>query len=183
MPLGVPPRMGVPADPLFGRPEYMGTAPRMSVGTEFKEPSPPLRAPAYEPASAFEDQKGAIQDGDDGASARHDWLRQAPVTINVGDSGRSVDPTYEPHDFAPAARMVQSFRAAPQWGDYNFGSFLGFRSLFIAQQLANRFPVLAATQAMHPLRAADYFLGHTTDPSAAARIGASGNVGPVLGYN
>jgi hypothetical protein len=99
---------------------------------------------------------------------------QLPRSIGVGNNGRELVGTYQPHDWVQADRFNNMLRSAPNWQVMAFPP--GYRQLLQWQQVM-RYQVQSQTIAARPIRQTDYFLGYVTDPTVAATI--SGN---NLGY-
>jgi hypothetical protein len=106
---------------------------------------------------------------------RQSWVNFIPGTLpGIGVNGRDIVGTYNPHDFAVGIRFNHQMRSAANWQVMQFPP--DFRELLQRQQVM-RYQVASYTRSHAPLRQTDYFLGYTTQPAVAARIGASG-----LGY-
>ena len=102
------------------------------------------------------------------------FLLRIPKTINVGENGRELVGTYQPHDFAPGTRNFNQMRQASNWQVMEYPP--DNRNLLVWQQ-AMKYRTQSFTNSARPLTANDYFVGYQVNPNISAQIGQSG-----LGY-
>lgn len=185
----------VRANPLFGRPAYALVRPQGVLGpplagnyrggTQFEPPrqlgtgrtarrSRPGESqvlPGYMADNAY--QPGSQMEY--APKLENSFIKRIPATLpDVGQDGITVLGTYRAHDFSTGERFNHQMRQAPNWQVMQYPP--DFRQLLQRQQVM-RYQVASYTQSSTPLRQTDYFLGYYTQPTVAARMGASG-----LGY-
>jgi hypothetical protein len=105
---------------------------------------------------------------------RDSFLNRIPRTILMGENGRALVGTYQPHDFTPAQRFYHQFRSSGAWQEMAFPP--NYRQLLQRQQAQN-YRVNSITQSARILNQSNYFLGYQVDTQVAQKIGGS-----TLGY-
>jgi hypothetical protein len=96
-----------------------------------------------------------------------------PRTISVGNNGRDMVGTYDPHDFTPAVRAFTQNRSAPSYQMYSFPP--DFRNL-LSFQYARTYALQNIIVQARPLPQSNYFLGYTVDPKVAQQL-SGGSLG------
>jgi hypothetical protein len=101
---------------------------------------------------------------------------EIPHSIKVGNNGRELVGTYQPHDFTPGTRNFNHWRqAGAPWVQ----EFPPDNRQLLAYQQVMRYRVQSFTQQARPLSQNDYFLGYQVNPDIQSQIGQStlGNLG------
>ncbi len=98
---------------------------------------------------------------------RNNKLLHIPRGLSVGDNGRSVVGTYEPHDFTPGQRAFTQNRAAANWEIMSFPP--NYRNL-LAFQYARTYALQNVIVQARPMAKSNYFLGYTVDPAVAQQL-------------
>src|SRR5262249_2812779 len=147
--------------------------PRLAQGTgRTGKPASPgtgAQLPGYVSDNAYQPSPYAYQ-----PAYNDNFEENIPRTINVGQDGRSIVGTYQPHDFTPGQRFLHQMRSAKYWQNQSFGP--GFRNT-IAWQQVQKYKVRSSTISAQPLSNASYFLGYQVQPEVQSQIGQSS-----LGY-
>src|ERR1700686_5518054 len=129
---------GLQADPIFGRPTWtyinvqrgpvMGPQPRLSIGSGNTggsgTPGANASLPGYVSQPAYKPTLFEYANTD-----KENFLFRPPRTINIGDNGRILVGTYEPHDITIGQRFFHQMRSAPAWQEMAFKP--DFRQLLI----------------------------------------------------
>jgi hypothetical protein len=170
-------------DPLFGRPiwSYVGVMrgpvsgpqPRLARGTGRTGKPAATGTGAQLP--------GFVSDNDYQPSPftyqpinRSNFENLIPRSILIGENGRELVGTYQPHDFTPGQRWNHQMRSASNWQIMAFGP--SFRNT-IAWQQVQKYRVKSYTISAQPLAKNGYFLGYQVQPEIQSQIGQSS-----LGY-
>jgi hypothetical protein len=170
-------------NPMFGRPTWTyvdvirgpvaGPQPRLARGTgRTGNPAAAGTAaqlPGYVSDNAYQPSPFTYQPPNN-----ESFEKVIPRTISVGDNGRELVGTYQPHDFAPGQRFFHQLRSAHTWQVQAFGP--DFRNT-IAWQQVQKYRVKSSTISAQPLSSSNYFLGYQVQPEVQAMIGQSS-----LGY-
>lgn len=170
-------------NPMFGRPTWSydtvirgpvrGPQPRLAQGTgRTGAPASPgtgAQLPGYVSDNTYQPSPFIYQ-----PPYNDNFTENIPRTINVGQNGRDIVGTYQPHDFTPGTRFFHQMRSARNWQIHAFGP--GFRNLNAWQQV-QKYRVDSATISAQPLSNANYFLGYQVQPEIQSQIGQSS-----LGY-
>ena len=170
-------------DPLFGRPGWAyvdvvrgpvrGPQPRLAQGTgrtgapSSKGTGPQL--PGYVSNNDYDPSPYSYRPPN-----RESFLNTIPRTINVGDNGRELVGTYEPHDRAIGQRFFHQMRSAANWQVLAYPP--DFRNTIQWQQVQG-YRVRSMTQSARPLAANSYFLGYQVQSTIQGQIGQN-----ALGY-
>jgi hypothetical protein len=170
-------------NPMFGRPTWTyvnvirgpvaGPQPRLAQGTgRTGKPASPgtgAQLPGYVSDNTYQPSPFTYQ------PVRNDnFEKEIPRTIGIGQDGRDIVGTYQPHDFTPAQRFFHQLRSANPWQIQAFGP--NFRNT-IAWQQVQKYRVKSSTISAQPLASNNYFLGYQVQPEIQAQIGQSS-----LGY-
>jgi len=186
---------GAPQTPQATVPRYrMGPIPKLAVGTGRTSRRNP-GALGYTPTAYTSDQyieagvgMGQMpgrQDSFDGtwqSGNNHGGRSGYPQRGVAASSGKEMEPTYRPHDFAVGYWFNRHGRQPGSWQETAYGP--SYRNLKYTQvpEVYNMGRSLAVHLA-RPLSQNAYFLAYQTPVSSAARIGAGGmNIG-TLGYS
>src|SRR5947209_3644559 len=96
------------------------------------------------------------------------FLGHVPKTIGMGNNGRELIGTYQPHDFTPGTRFNHHMRQAANWQVMEYPP--DFRNLLAWQQV-RKYRTESFTLSPRPLDSSNYFLGYQMNPQIAAAIG------------
>lgn len=150
-----------------------GPQPRLAQGTgQTGDPALPGNAPqlpGYLSDNEYQPTLFAYTPGN-----HQNFQIPVPRTINVGDNGRILVGTYEPHDFTPGQRFFHQGRQAPNWQNMVYPP--NIRNLLQWQQV-QRYRIHSLTLAARPLDSSQYFLGYQVNPQVQSQIGQN-----PLGY-
>lgn len=177
-------------NPLFGRPgiDYTGR-----VSTSQAGPIPRMSVGSGRTGVASDRSTGFVPTGNAG---QQDYQPQGleysplavdafsrpnmpPRTVNLGNNGRELVGTYEPHDFTPVQRFFHNWRAASNWQSIAYGP--NWRNLLIWQQV-QKYNLFNAVAQSRPLSQTDYFLGYVTPAGTNVSSPGMGASGGTLGY-
>ncbi len=170
-------------NPMFGRPVWTytnlvrgpvrGPQPRLAQGTgRTSSPALPGNAsqlPGYLSDNAYFPTLNTYQ-----PRLNPSYYMKLARSIQVGEDGREMVGTYQPHDFTPADRFHGEMRSAPNWQVMTFPPSI--RNL-LAYQQAVKYQLQSYTLSARPLASQNYFLGYQIDPQVQSDIGNSS-----LGY-
>lgn len=186
------PDVNLLTNPLFGRPgitytprvsnSQAGPLPKMSVGSGQTGQASNRSTAGFVPAghiSVVEDYQPVGLDNEPYQVDTFTRPNVPPKTINAGTNGRELVGTYEPHDFTPAQRFFQQWRAAQLWMSPVFGP--SWRNLLVWQQVA-KYNLYNAMAQSRPLSQTDYFAGYVTPDNVGVQGSGMGVSGGTLGY-
>jgi len=170
-------------NPLFGRPTWSyvdvirgpvsGPQPRLARGTgrtgKPASPGTAAQLPGYVSDNAYQPSPFTYL-----PSLNDQFTTSIPRAIGVGQNGRDIVGTYNPHDFTPGQRFFHHTRSSKYWQNQSFGP--NFRNLTAWQQV-QKYRVQSSTISAQPLSNANYFLGYQVQPEVQSQIGQSS-----LGY-
>lgn len=179
-------------NPLFGRPGVTYTAqftppqagplPKMSVGSGQTGGTANRSTAGFVPAghiAVVEDYQPVGLDNEPFQVDTFTRPNMPPKTIGVGTNGRELVGTYEPHDFTPAQRFIQQWRAAHMWMSPVYGP--SWRNLLVWQQVA-KYNLYNALAQSRPVSQSDYFAGYITPDNVNLQGSGMGASGGTLGY-
>jgi hypothetical protein len=104
------------------------------------------------------------------------YLARIPASVGIGDNGRSVVGTYQPHDFTIAQYMQYNRRSSANWQDMTYPA--NWRNLVGAQQVS-KYNLYNQVGLSRPLAQNDYFLGYQMQLSDARGLGQVGMGRPL----
>jgi hypothetical protein len=167
------------SNPMFGRPIWSyvkvdpspvrGPQPRLARGTgRTGNPALPGNAAALPGYLSDQEYFPTL----DTYSPTYDpvFMKELPRTISVGSNGRGLVGTYQPHDFTPANRWLQTTRKAAMWEVMEYPP--DNRNLLQWQQV-QKYRVSSLTLQARPLASSNYFLGYQVQPTVQAQMGQS----------
>jgi hypothetical protein len=165
------------ANPLFGRPIWSyvhvdpspvrGPQPRLARGTG-RTGNPALPGNAAALPGYLSDQEYFPTLDTYAPTYNPRFMKILPRSIHVGNNGRSLVGTYNPHDFTPADRWLKSTRAAAMWQTMEYPP--DNRNLLQWQQV-QKYRVSSLTLQARPLASSNYFLGYQVQPQIQAQLG------------
>ncbi len=170
-------------NPMFGRPIWSyvdvvrgpvaGPQPRLAQGTgRTGKPSATgsgAQLPGYMSDNAYQPSPFTYQPTD-----RQSFEDVIARSIGIGNNGREMVGTYQPHDFTPGQRFNHQMRRAANWQLMAYPPT--FRNTTAWQQV-QKYRVNSVTVSARPLAANGYFLGYQVQPEIQGQIGQN-----ALGY-